>query len=164
MLKIGIIGHRDLSKQKIYKYKQVVFKTLKKLQVKHQDIKLITPLADGADRLVVYQALKLNICFEVVLPMKKNEYKNDFCLYSKKEFERLLKKASNIKTLIYKNNVSRDFKYESVGKYVSDQCDILLVLWDGKYNNLQGGTGEIVKYHLNQNKKLIHIKVDRNRI
>jgi hypothetical protein len=162
MITIGIIGHRDLSKQKIYQYKQLVFKTLKKLQVNHHNIKLITPLAEGADRLVVYQALKLNIDFKVVLPMARDEYKKDFNFYSKKEFDKLLKISHSTTTLTYRENVSRDFKYECVGKYISDNCDILLVLWDGTYNNLQGGTGEIVKYHTDQNKKLIHIKVDRN--
>lgn len=164
MITIAVIGHRDLSKLKIYQYKQVIFKILKKLQVRHQNIKLITPLADGADRLVTFQALILNIKFEIVLPMDKNEYKKDFNFYSKKKFDMLIKKSSMITTLIYQNNVSRNFKYENVGKHISDNCDILIALWDGKYNNLQGGTGEIVKYHINQNKKLIHIKVDRNSI
>lgn len=34
--------------------------------------------------------------------------------------------------------------------HISENSDILIALWDGKYNNLQGGTGEIVKYHSNQ--------------
>jgi hypothetical protein len=164
MKTIAVIGHRDLYKQKIYQYKQIIFKTLKKLRVKYNNLKLITPLADGSDRIIVYEALRLNIVFEVVLPMKQNEYKKDFNFNSKKEFDKLLKQSNGMKTLKYKYKVSRDYKYENVGRYISDNCDFLIALWDGKYNNLQGGTGEIVKYHLNQNKKLIHIKVDINSI
>lgn len=164
MINVGIIGHRDLSRQRLYKYKQNVFKILKLLQIKHKKIKIITPLADGADRLVVYQGLKLNINFEVILPMEKNEYKKDFNFYSKKEFDSLMKKSNSIITIDNRSNISRDLKYEMVGKYVSENSDILIALWDGKYNNLQGGTSEIVKYHLKNKKELWHLKVDRNSI
>lgn len=94
--------------------------------------------------------------------MDVKEYKKDFEYSSKKEFDLLLKKANTITTLTYEEDVSRNFKYESAGKYVSDNCDILIALWDGKYNDLQGGTSETVKYHLNKNKKIWHLKVDRN--
>lgn len=159
---VGIIGHRDLSKKDTYKYKKNILNILKYLQKQNIDIKVISPLADGADRLAVYQAIRLNITFEAVLPMNKCDYKKDFEYYSKKVFDLLLKKANTITTLTYKEDVSRNFKYESVGKYISDNCDILIALWDGKYNDLQGGTSDILKYHLKNKKAFYHIKVDRN--
>lgn len=164
MITLGIIGHRDISAKKIHLYKQNVLKLLKKLRTKHKKLKIVTPLADGADRLVVTQGLRLGIDFDGILPMKKNEYKKDFTYFSKKEFDKLLKKSDSIMTLVHHTNISRNSKYEAVGKYISDRCDIVLALWDGKYNHLQGGTSETVKYHLLKNKQLIHIKVARNGI
>ncbi|RLA84282.1 MAG: hypothetical protein DRG78_01855 [Epsilonproteobacteria bacterium] len=164
MLKIGITGHRNLNNSYINKYKLKSFHKLSELKKEYSNIIIYSALADGADRLVVHEALKLNIDFIAILPMDKNQYKTDFCIDSKKEFDSLLEKSKEIVTIpIYKKS-KRDLQYELVGQYISDNCDILFALWDDKYNNLQGGTSEIVKYHLEQNKQLYHIKVDRNSI
>ena len=93
--------------------------------------------------------------------MKKDEYKNDFDNNSKKEFEKLLKLAQQVVVIPYNKNDTRDICYEKVGYFISNNSDILVALWDGKYTNLQGGTSEIVKYHKKSIKKLCHIKVNR---
>lgn len=164
MIKIGITGHIGLDKRFIKKYKKQVFKKLYELKQKYHELILLSALADGADRLVVYEAMKLNIKFIAILPMQKEQYQEDFDGTSKLEFNTLLKNAEYILTISHTKPYIRDRQYELVGQYISENSDILIALWDGKYNNLQGGTGKIVKYHSNQNKKLIHIKVDRNSI
>lgn len=163
MKKIGIIGHRDLSKKNLYKYQKKILKILLKFKMKYSNVQIITPLADGADRMVIFQAKKIGIEFQTILPMEKSEYKKDFTYISKKEFDYLLSISKNIKILTNKMNcITRNQKYENAGKYISDNCDILLALWDGKYNNLKGGTSETIKYHLKNKKELYYIKVDRN--
>lgn len=164
MIRLGIIGHKDLDKRFIKKYKEQVFKKLIELKQKYKEVILLSALADGADRLAVNEAIKLDIKFIAVLPMDKALYKDDFDATSKIDFEILLKRANDIILLTHKKPFSKDLQYELAGHYISDQCDILFALWDGKYNGLQGGTSEIVKYHLNQNKPLWHLKVLRNSI
>lgn len=162
MLKIGITGHRNLDEKFIKDYKQEVFNKLTELKEKYSDILLFSALADGADRLVVYEAMKLNIKFIAVLPMCKKLYKDDFDATSKITFEILLKQADDIVLIKHKKKFSKDVQYELAGHYISDKCDILFALWDGKDTDLQGGTSEIVKYHQSKNNKIIyHIKVDR---
>lgn len=164
MLNIGITGHRNIDIKYIDKYKKEIYNKLYSLKQDNK-ILLYSSLADGADRLIVYEAIKLNIEFIVVLPMSKEKYKKDFDDISKIGFESLLAKSKQ--TIIVptkKDNFKRDFQYELAGQYISNHCDILFALWDGEYNNLQGGTSEIVKYHLKQNKQLHHIKVDRKSI
>lgn len=166
MLKIGITGHRDLRREKIVQYKLEVYQQLKILKQQYSEIIIYSSLADGADRLVVHEAIKENIDFIAILPMKKDIYTKDFNHESTNEFEELIQKSNQlievdkpINTIFNKNT-----QYELASKFISDNCDILLALWDGKFNGLQGGTSETVKYHLNKNKKLWHLKVDRNGI
>ena len=164
MIKIGIAGHRNLNKRFIKKYKKQVFKKLDELKQKHNEVILFSPLADGADRLIVYEAMKLGIKYIAVLPMQKELYQEDFDSTSKLEFDKLLKNAEHILTISHTKPFIRDRQYELVGQYISENSDILIALWDGRYNNLQGGTGEIVKYHIKNQKELWHLKVLRNRI
>ena len=61
MIKIGITGHRDLDKRFLKDYKKQVAEKLNLLKQKHREIVILSPLADGADRLLVYEAMKLDI-------------------------------------------------------------------------------------------------------
>lgn len=96
--------------------------------------------------------------------MQKELYQEDFDSTSKLEFDTLLKNAKSILTISHAKPFIRDRQYELVGQYISENSDILIALWDGKYNNLQGGTSEIIKYHLKNQKELWYLKVDRNGI
>lgn len=164
MIKIGITGHRNLDERFISEYKKLVAKKLNELKQKHREMLILSPLADGADRLVVYEAMKLDIKYIAILPMKKELYKDDFDITSKLEFEKLLNNAEHIITIRHKKIFLRDEQYELAGKYTSNNSDILFALWDGKQNGFKGGTGEIVKYHTKNKKDLWHLKVLRNPI
>lgn len=164
MIKVGITVHRNLDKRFIKEYKERVSKKLHELKQKYTEIILFSALADEADRLVVYEAMKLDIKYIAILLMKKDLYIDDFDTTSKLEFEKLLDKADNIETSPLIQPFNRNIQYELVGQYISENSDILIALWDGEYNNLRGGTSEIVKYHLKNKKELWHLKVLRNRI
>lgn len=164
MLKIGVVGHRNLKKSRLPSYSLEIFNNLKKLKEKYKNIRLYSALADGADRLVVNEAIKLDIKFIAVLPMQKELYKNDFDVTSKIEFDELLTKAYEILTITHKKPFSKNTQYELAGHYISDNSDMLFALWDGKDTHLQGGTSAIVKYHLKNKKELWHLKVGRNDI
>jgi len=159
---VAITGHRDLKKEFVKEYKKYICNKLQNIRQEHSNIKLYSALADGADRLLVYEAIKLDIDFIAVLPMQKELYQDDFDTISNLEFEKLLAKADDIVTLPQIKPFNRDIQYELLGQYMSDNSDILFALWDGKYNNLQGGTSEIVKYHMLKDKyTLYHLLVSR---
>jgi len=46
-------------------------------------------------------------------------------------------------------------------KSVTSKGGVLNDLWDGVFNHKVGGTGDIVQYAKNQNKKVIHLRCDR---
>ncbi len=106
----------------------------------------LSPLAEGADRLVAERILarpagELN----VILPMNEREYAADFeTAGSRTEFEDLLSRARSVRRLPASS--SRGEAYAQAGRFVVDHCDILIALWDGKPEEGPGGTAEIVRY------------------
>jgi hypothetical protein len=119
---------------------------------------VVTPLAEGADRLVAEQAFTLqDSAIEVVLPFAKAEYLEDFATAeSRQEFEELLDRARKRRTLrtrLGKHGATpeelaaaRREAYAEVGRHVVDACDIVVALWDGQPSRGQGSTAEIVAY------------------
>lgn len=164
MLKIGIIGHINLKKSCISFYEKKVYEMLKSLKERDNDILIYSSLADGADRLVVEVAMGLGIGYVVVLPMEEDLYILDFNDKSKIEFKNLLKGAIETRTMPSIKSVdNRALQYEMAGRYISDNCDILMALWDSKYIHLQGGTSETVKYHCKKSRfSLYHLPVSRS--
>ncbi|WP_418640628.1 hypothetical protein [Sulfurimonas sp. ST-27] len=147
---VGVTGHRDLteeSRKSAQEEVAEVFKNLNKL-LPNTEIYLLSPLADGADRIVAEAALDHNIKLISPLPFQKEEYLNDFNDSSKDEFNALLKKAEKSYFIGYSENTSdnRDKQYEKLGKHIADSCNLLIALWDGKESTKIGGTSQVVKY------------------
>jgi hypothetical protein len=148
---IGVTGHRTLQKEKpladqvraaIQKIRWLV-PSLSRTPVVFS---ILSPLAEGADRLVVREALANPAAqLDVVLPLEKRDYLRDFKTpESKTEFEELLSRAHRVKRL--QPATSRDEAYAQVGRYIVDHCDVLIAIWDGKSAAGHGGTAEIVEY------------------
>ena len=157
---VGITGHRDIVVTKELK------KNIKKLFIdlsnKSEEVVLLSPLADGADRLVadIYlEVFKEKAKLSVPMPFDKTRYMEDFDSKSKEDFEAYLKIADDV---IEVENI-QGCNYKSVGIYVADECDILLALWDGTFNNKSGGTGDIVNYAKAEGKEIVHFLCERKK-
>ena len=157
---VGITGHRDIVVTKELK------KNIKKLFIdlsnKSEEVVLLSPLADGADRLVadIYlEVFKEKAKLSVPMPFDKTRYMEDFDSKSKEDFEAYLKIADDV---IEVENI-QGCNYKSVGIYVADECDVLLALWDGTFNNKSGGTGDIVNYAKAEGKEIVHFLCERKK-
>jgi len=155
---IGITGHRDIVQT--FQLKQDIRQLFTNLYNQEQEVQLLSPLADGADRLVadIYlEVFKDKAHLIVPMPFDKKRYMEDFDSESKEEFLEYLKIA---KSVIEVEN-TQGCHYKSVGVYVADKSDILLALWDGTFNAKSGGTGDIVAYAKDEGKEVIHLKCAR---
>lgn len=123
-------------------------------------ISVLSPLAEGADRLVAREVLaRPGSVLEVVLPLAKEDYMQDFeSSESREEFEHLLSRASRVQVL--PATATREEAYEQVGRYVVEHCDVLVALWDGKPSAGRGGTAEIVQYARETGCPLVWIHID----
>ena len=143
ILVIGVTGHRFLAE--VDKVTAGVDEALDRIRdvFPAQRWTIVSPLAEGADRLVVHQALaRAEVRLVVPLPMPQSDYMADFqSAASKEEFQCLLALADEVITL---PPAPRDEAYAAVGRYVLDHCDLLVAIWDGKGAQSQGGAGEIV--------------------
>ena len=156
-ISIGISGHIliDISNEKL---KFVLKKELKKIMDNMDEVKLYSPLAEGADRLFVDTAFEIlpekikNLT--IPMPFDKDRYMEDFKeKNSKEEFEAyfdipIFKNLKNLTIDSYSILPSKidNESYFNVGKCVVNNSDIIFALWDGKEANGIGGTGDIVKY------------------
>ncbi len=157
-LTVGIIGHRDLVEEDIPLLKKRikgVFDDLRK-EYPNTPLLLITPLAEGADRLAAQAALEENIEYVSPLPLPINIYKNDFP-DTVSEFDHYISKAKDFFELplgkdkiesISKYGNERDKRYQLVGAFIVRYSQVLVALWDGKYTSLTGGTSDIIRFQL----------------
>jgi len=157
---IAITGHRDMIETE--ELKQKVFKFFEEKLEQSSELVLLSPLADGADRFVAKIFLELQkehngLSLVVPMPFGQERYMEDFDEKSKEEFLDFLQKADAVFAV---KRVSES-GYVDVGRYVVDESDVLLALWDGTYNGKLGGTGDVVEYAKTMGKELVHFLCER---
>jgi hypothetical protein len=157
---ISVTGHRDLVAEEEPEIRKRVRIFLEDLRDEYPDrgVSVMSALAEGADQLVAEEAVQLGIPLIVPLPMAKNLYVKDFdTVNAREKFDFLLSRAAetyelpvvagNTPELISEYGDARDQQYAQVGVFLCAHCHILLALWDGKYNDKLGGTGQVVRFH-----------------
>jgi hypothetical protein len=158
---IGVTGHRDLRDEDLPKLSEQIHKILLEIsqQYPFTPIILLTPLAEGADRLAAKVALDFGVKLLAPLPMPIDEYRRDFRTdISMAEFDELISKTEayfvvpKMRTFapasMGQDGDQRDEAYASAGAYVAGHSQILIALWDGNNNDLMGGTAQTIKFKL----------------
>ena len=175
-VRIGVTGHRVLQKPDAIAVKireAITFAQLRRFFDKTSvglitaavdtpiALTVVTPLAEGADRLVAREVLATpSSRIEVVLPFPKDEYKESFSSdESRCEFDNLFKldRRPIVISQSARGNCDRGKAYSAIGRYVVDHCDVLIAVWDGEPAHGIGGTGEIVNYAIRKQRPVIHI-------
>ncbi len=150
-LVVGVTGHRDLRDQDRGRLRGLVGRELDRLLAgaSATPLMILSPLADGADRLVAREGLDRGARLTVLLPMDQRSYEEDFeTEESLLEFRELLGKAETVVTLPPAEGRSRQYAYALVGACVARHSQVLLALWDGLPAGGTGGTAQIVDFEL----------------
>lgn len=146
---VAVTGHRDMRDEDIPAVRASVRALLVELGdgAPHTQIELLTPLAEGADRLAARVALELGIPIIAALPLDPAEYKKDFGgEASIQEFDDLLARASGRVVLPPPQSAElRPECYVGVAAYIVQHCHLLLALWDGVHTGKRGGTSDVVR-------------------
>ena len=106
-------------------------------------LRLVSPLAEGADRIVAEAGLEAGFELYAPLPFAQSEYENDFP-QSVEAFRALLKQAQTLE--LDGARAFADQSYREVGRFVVRNCDLLIAIWDGAPERGVGGAGEIVQF------------------
>lgn len=159
---VGVTGHRDLRDEDVRHLEKKVRGIIREMRARHpySPIVLLSPLAEGADRLVARVALELpDVTLAVPLPMPRAAYEADFQAEgSLEEFDRLLRRArwsfelplvrgARAADLAPGSNARED-QYRQVGHYVARHSQVLIALWDGVSSERRVGTQWIVRFRL----------------
>lgn len=156
-LVIGVTGHRDIVEaefERLENHVEHFFAELKS-RFPNSPLRLLSSLAEGADRLVARVALRNDVQLQVVLPMPAEEYGSDFkSKESVAEFEDLCSRSEVLELPAAAQGTGtgsivgqdRDLAYANAGMFISAHCHILLAVWDGKQTQHVGGTAQIVYF------------------
>jgi hypothetical protein len=108
------------------------------------ELRLVSPLAEGSDRLVAEEALRAGYALLAPLPFSQQEYEKDFP-ETRDAFRTLLRRAEVLE-LDGGRGDDQNASYAEVGRFVVRNCDLLIAIWDGQREKGQGSTAEIVRF------------------
>ena len=174
-LRIGVTGHRRLNadlREQVREVLALIWQDMKDLAREEAVAKfyasadgvgipmmrLLSPLASGADRLVAEVALDLGYTLYVPMPFVRDQYETDFKHPEASplsaddddlnQFEKLFERAGEDWLALDGDPEGRNrtYAYENVGRFVVRHSDVLIAIWDGKPAAGRGGTAEIVYY------------------
>ena len=163
-LVIGVTGHRDIRPEDVPFLEGIVRATFVDIRDKcpHTPLVLLSPLAEGGDRLTARVAVDMGIRLVVPLPLPKDAYLQDFATpESRAEFERLFACAESVIDMplvegntpesIREYGPHRNRQYAMVGAYIARHSQLFIALWDGvepEAGAKEGGTADIVRFRL----------------
>ena len=188
---IGITGNRDISEKQIIFIKKRIEEFLNNYKNDNEfaEIIVLTPLADGVDRIIANSIIEnfSNIKILVPLPFSEYIYKNTFGKGLKinnisqaesiKEYENLLEKIKkhnkcddvyiNLKfdkenylnQNIEEQRKIRNEQYASLGEYLIEKSDSLIAVYDENREIKKGSTLEIINKF--DNKRLSNQKLHK---
>lgn len=161
---IAVTGHRDLRAEDVSTLEGLVRTIVAGVAARypHSPLVVLSPLAEGADRLVARVAVSLGARLIVPLPLPRALYEEDFeNEASLAEFRALADAAESVFELplmhgstrqgIAEPGEQRNRQYAQVGAFVARHSQVFLALWDGVTEGMEdkhGGTAEIVRFRL----------------
>ena len=110
-------------------------------------VTILSPLAEGTDRIVAIEALAAGCDLIFPLPFPRDEYLQDFATpVSQAEYRALLGRAREVIELSGSRDTpeSVDAAYAAAGQYLVGASDLLIAIWDGGSARGSGGTADVV--------------------
>jgi 8-oxo-dGTP pyrophosphatase MutT (NUDIX family) len=154
-LRIGVSGHQQLGDQATLAFVAHHFRALLVSHVQQKrDVVLFSALAMGADQLFVRTALEVGIPVEIIIPCA--DYEAIFPVgTARDEYERLLRACRTIHRLSTER--CSDETYLAAGHWLVEQCDLLVLAWNGLPPKGRGGTGDVASYAWFVKRPFVHL-------
>jgi hypothetical protein len=159
-IKIAVCGHRRLSN--LHHLESSIQAVSQRIQETYPDLPyhVYSCLAEGADRLLAYKLIQsLPADLTVVLPLPEREYLKDFhtkeSIHEYRNLRRLAKKV-----VTSNREQTRPQAYQEANRYLVENCDLLVAIWDGLPARGLGGTAELVQIARLASRPLLWIHAD----
>jgi hypothetical protein len=156
-LLIGVTGHRHPHPDDIAAAEAALDRVFTDLRQRLPDtpLRVVSGMADGADRIVVRVALRHQLAVTALLPMPLHEYAADFSASSLAELQEFLAQpgVEQIELPIPAGlqlpgaplgPAARDELYHRLAACLTRKSNVILALWDGVSTGLVGGTSQVL--------------------
>ena len=154
MITIGITGHRPhrltVSEPRLTRRVRTVLTALIKATgtaktSRSPVLDIISPLAEGTDRIVAREVRALGQRLTALLPFARRDYETTFVdATTTAEFRTLWKAADE--RVVLKGSLKRaEAGYVAVGMVTLARSDLIITIWDGEPAQGRGGTPEILQ-------------------
>jgi hypothetical protein len=157
---IGITGHRHLRPDDLSSHREHVRELFAELRRRYPStpLRIVTALAEGADRLAAEVALEEGHELLVPLPLEPSDYERDFP-ETTAEFDSILRRVPPEQVFVLPReegpdheqltpHEKREKRYRAVGMFLAQQTHLLLAIWDGRSNSSGAGTAAVVRMKL----------------
>jgi hypothetical protein len=139
MTRIGVTGHQKLPEAaKSYARKKI--RSL--LEKADAPLTGLSSLAAGADQIFAREILDHSGRLWVVIPSKS--YQSTLTGEDLAAYRELLSRASDVTRLDFSQ--PGEAAYNAAGRWIVENCDELVAIWDGQPARGLGGTGDVVAY------------------
>jgi len=165
VLRVGVTGHRDLKNSDsaalvdtLAEVFDMIASTVRTVQVSPISqaiysaappvMQLVSPLAEGADRIAAKVALERGWRLATVMPFFQESYERDFD--DKTEFRALLARAREDSAVVELDNEycddqsRRSPSYLEAGQFLLRHCDLIVGIWNGEPAAGIGGTADVL--------------------
>jgi len=174
-LRIGVTGHINLPDE-IGVIKKCLDEAVTFIEEHYPNrlCNVLSMLALGSDRLAANRILQMpGASLTAVLPVPKDDFINDFGV-TDNHFESYTDAENRQEFRYYIENradevielpaaPTRDDAYLAAGRYIAENCDLLIAVWDGRPAQGRGGAGDIAAYALEHGKPIIHVWAGNNK-
>lgn len=140
MTVVGVTGHSNITDSTADLVRGEIVKLLRS---KGNDLIGITCLASGADQAFADALLEIGGSLSVVVPAF-DYFANISDPAAAKRCQDYLAEAKS--TIAMENEFSGPHAYFEASKYLIDNCDLLIAVWDGSAPTGGGGTADAVNY------------------
>jgi hypothetical protein len=149
---VGITGHQKLEEKDCWLW--VGFAVRTALAEIPRPLVGVSSLAIGTDQLFAELVLKSGGSLEVVVPFP--DYWQAFTPgQMRSQYQALLNRATRVDVLPARG--SREESYLAAGQLVVERSDLMIAVWNGRAAAGLGGTGDIVRYARQLNRKVLHV-------
>jgi len=125
-------------------------------------LRVVTPLAEGADQLATEVALSQGFAAQAVLPLPRDDYRGDFVdPQSQAAFDGLIARMSCVLQLP-PLPAGRDDAYALAGRATIAHSDLIVAIWDGQPARGRGGTAEVVAGALRRGLPVVHLPIEES--
>ncbi|GAB4518777.1 MAG: hypothetical protein Tsb0010_03030 [Parvularculaceae bacterium] len=128
-------------------------------------LRLVTPLADGADTMAADAAVENGFEINAILPFPRQDYERDFDEAGRERLQAHLARAKAVFELDGRRGDAHEetLSYLATGHMTLKQCDLLVAVWDGENPRGLGGTGMIVEAATQQRIPIIWVNARESR-